>query len=86
MLKQLASILAGPLDLNKDQRKLVSGILLGIATFAATQGVDSLDRDPFLPALTIGFMLCAAGLAIQAVLALRNSKGDDKDECCCRKD
>lgn len=84
MLKKIINVAARPLPLNRDQRKLVSGLLVALATFSATQGIESLHRDPFLPALTIGFMLCAAGLAIQAVLALRQPK--DEDECKCRDD
>ena len=80
-MPKFIEIATRPLPLNRDQRKLVSGFLVALATFAATQGVDSLSRDPFLPALTIGFMLCAAGLAIQAVLALRQPK----DECECER-
>ena len=83
MPKNILNTFTRPLPLNRDQRKLVSGLLVAIATFAATQGVDSLSRDPFLPALTIGFMLCAGGLAIQAVLALRQPK---EEECTCRDD
>lgn len=78
-MSKITQFITRPLPLNRDQRKLVSALHIAVATFAATQGIDSLSRDPFLPALTIGFMLCAAGLALLAILALRSSK----DECAC---
>ena len=79
MLQSLRKLATRPLPLNRDQRKLISGVFVALATFAATQGVGVLDTDPAPTGTAIALFVIAASLTVQGVLALREPKG----ECRC---
>ena len=81
MLQSLKNLATRPLPLNRDQRKLISGVFVALATFAATQGVGALGTDPARPGAAIALFVIAACLTVQGVLALR----EPKDECRCER-
>lgn len=84
MPKTIIRFATRPLRLNRKQRRMVSGVLLAGAGFAAKAAADLLYAEPLLPILPIGILLLgAAALTILAVLALRGPKNEKEQADAC---